>query len=124
MADHGVRPRLEPIPRWARALILSLLLIVAAVIADDRLEDRHEARLIVACQDNYDRYHELGKQARAALDDGDTSAADTALRAVVAELRRHSPCYEDDFSQGVLRRVEEGLRTGRLVAPPEPKYDA
>jgi hypothetical protein len=124
MSEHGVRPRFEPVPRWARALILSLLLVLAAVVAYDRIEQRHGDRLLAACQDNYDRFHGLGEQARAALADGERDEAEKVLRAVVAELRKHSVCYEDDFSQGVLQRVQEGLRTGRLVAPPEPRYSA
>lgn len=92
MSEHGVGPRLEPVPRWARVLILSLLLILAVVVAYDRIEQRHDARLLSACQDNDDRFHGLGEQARAALADGESAEAEKVLRAVVSELRKHSVC--------------------------------
>ena len=103
------------------AVLLTGTTAVAADVAYDRLKERYEDRLFSACQDNYSRFLDLGEQARAALAERTTDEAREHLMALLAEARKHSGCYQDDGAQRIIRRVEAGLRTGKLVAPPEPR---
>ena len=100
-----------------------VLVVVVGVIAGlvvNRMQAAREADLLVACQDNYDRFLDLGAEARAALAADERERAEDRLRALLSEARRFPVCYEDDEAQELLRRVRSGLRSGELFAPPEP----
>lgn len=120
VTDHGVTSPPPRVPRAVRVVVVLVIVGVIGGVVINRVQAAREADLFVACQDNYNRFMDLGEEARTALAANERERAEDRLRAIISEARRFPVCYEDDEAQELLRRVESGLRSGDLYAPPEP----
>ena len=125
MMEHGIARNPPPVPRLlqilAAVLVLGAALAVVFLRMDAARDATRDAEIFVACQDNYERFRSFGEQARTSSAGGGEEAVKRPPRHLLAEVRRFPVCYEDDDrAMEIVRRVQQGLRTGPLFVPPEP----